>query len=144
MRVSRRQLLLGTAAGALTISFLGARAWQENVITKIVRTHVRDVRVSQADVEAFARELLAHWRAPDGLLAAQALPAPLRVLLPGAIVGRLRKLESRVVGLFLMGTDYYHPDRRSETVSFIALPDPYAGGCANPLARFDFPSAGQA
>jgi hypothetical protein len=148
MRISRRQLLLGTAAsagaGALAISSLGAWAWQENVIATIVRTHVPHVRIGRADMEAFAKEFLVHRRVPDSLLAAWALLTPLRGLSPQAVEGRLRKLESQVVGLFLMGTNYYQPDRQSETVSFIAYPDPYAGGCANPLARFDFPPVDQA
>lgn len=153
MRIGRRQVLLG-AAGTLGASVLGAqawsmgpgaRAWQDGAVAAIVRAHVPDARVGDANMAAFAREFLA--RTPgsvDGLLAARTLLAPVRGTLPRAIEGRLRKLETRVVGLFLMASDYYHPDRRSEVVTFVAYPDPYTASCSNPLARFDFPPVSQA
>jgi hypothetical protein len=151
----RRQLLVG-AAGALTASFIGVRAWQENavvpglqgwqenVIARIVRTQVPDAQVGDGDMEAFIQAFLAHRRQLDKILAVRAVLAPTSGLLPERLRKRLERLDHQVVSSFLLGTDYFDPDRPSKTVSFIAYPDPYENGCANPLARFDFPSPDQA
>jgi len=144
MKVGRRQFFFGAAAaaGSLAVSALGVRAWQESAIANIVRTHVPDVRVNAADMELFKKEVLAHEHDLNStLLLARGLPPPLRNLLPQAVRAQIAEAEGRIAANFLIGTDYFHPDRKSETVSFIAYPDPYGSGCANPLARFDFPPA---
>jgi hypothetical protein len=143
MKVGRRQFIFGAAAaGSLAVSALGVRIWRESTVANIVRTRVPDARVSAADMELFEKEVMAHEHVLNRtLLVARGLPAPLRNLLPQAVRAQLDKVESRIAANFLMGTDYFHPDRKSETVSFIAYPDPYGSGCANPLARFDFPPA---
>lgn len=148
MRITRRQWLLGAAAtvavGGLSVPALAAGAWQEGVIARIVRTHVPDAQVADADMTAFARAFLTNRQIPDSALAARALLGPVRRLLPQAVAGRLHKLDNQTVNMFLLATDYFQPDRPTGAVSFVAYPDPYGQGCANPLARFDLPPPSQA
>jgi hypothetical protein len=144
MRVSRRHLIFGSAACGLVASALAAPAWQLGAIARVIRTHVPDAKVTEPDLEAFANELVAHEHMLlRPLLAASTLPAPLRNLLPRAAKGYIEKAERIVATNFLLGTDYFDPERKSDLVSFISYPDPYSGGCANPLARLDFPPAAQ-
>lgn len=149
MRITRRQWLIGAAAtvtvGGLSVPALAASTWREGVIARIVRTHVPDAQVSEADMTAFARAYLANRRIPDSTLAARAVLGPVRGMLPQAMAGRLHKLDNQTVNMFLLATDYFQPDRPPGTVSYLAYPDPYGQGCANPLARFDdAPVPGQA
>ena len=156
MRIRRRQLLVGAAAGALGASFLGMQAWQgslvipvgeswqTNVIAKIVRAHVPDAQVDHADMEAFTQEFLIHQGASDRLLAVRSFLTPMSSILPESLKRRLQRLDHQVLNAFLLGTNYFDPDRPSAKVTFIAYPDPYGVGCANPLAQFDFPQEGQA
>jgi hypothetical protein len=137
----------------VTASFLGVQAWredlvvpvgrgwQESLIAKIVRAQVPDAHMGDADMEAFAQAFLAQERVSARMLAIRAVLSPASDLLPDRVKKRLQRLEYQVVSSFLLGTDYFDPDRPPETVSFIAYPDPYANGCANPLARFEFPSS---
>lgn len=148
MRITRRQWLLGTAAVAVAgagIPALAAGNWQEGVIARIVRTHVPDAQLSDADMTAFARAFLDNRGISDALLAARAVLGPVRTMLPQAVAGRLHKLDSVTINMFLLATDYFDPARGDGPVALIAYPDPYGGsGCANPLARFDFLPPAQA
>lgn len=63
--------------------------------------------------------------------------APYRDLLPRARQTRIVDFERRMVSYFLRSTDYFRVPHGTQ-VRFVAFADPYEGGCANPLARFDF------
>lgn len=45
-----------------------------------------------------------------------------------------RQLERRLVARLLLGSDAFRGERRGGVTRFVAYPDPYEVGCANPLA----------
>jgi hypothetical protein len=141
VKISRRRFFLGAAASSLAVVGLGVRAWPENIIARIVRDRIPDVQIRASDMQSFVNNVIDHEdNLKISLLVFKDIPSAMRGALPKTFRKQLQKLEDRIATNFLMGTDYFSSDRDPGTVTFIAYPDPYDQGCANPLARFDFPT----
>lgn len=121
--VSRRRVLLAFLGLGTSVLTGGVITWfrrrqpppsPEGQIVEALRHKLSHLRPRTEDLQRFAREHLTY----------------------AATMHELGDQRERVVvARFLLATDYFRQSSgRPETVRYIAYPDPYALGCANPFA----------
>jgi hypothetical protein len=127
-----------TVAGALP-AWLALSDAPATIRAMIVR-HLRGAAVADGTIDAFVADFLrSHGVRDSGVIIgntcdALALNEVVEACAPNA--DYLRRLEQRVVDLFVRSTDLLAPDRGKGPIRYVAFWDPYSGACRNPLADF--------
>ena len=147
MRLNRRRLLLGTLGLTATIAVGGSLAVAasgfEPLIVRIVRRRLPDLAIDPRALDQFADDYLSWDRTtPAYLVRALELVAPvalsdgLAFAIPGPARRAIEQYERKVLTRFFLSTDFFEPGRaQGSAVTYLAFADPYAIGCANPLAN---------
>lgn len=130
---SRRRFLLSLLAlsaasgGGLALYNARRRRDPAGVVAEVVRRRLSHLDLDPGDLGRFADDYLA--RAGPGKL------KKLEVLADGERSLALQQFEREIVAAFLLGSDFFDRPGEPEAASYVAFPDPYELGCANPLAR---------
>jgi hypothetical protein len=139
--ISRRAALVGAgclvAAGAMP-------AWRavsepHAAIRAMIRKHLRGAAVGDGAIDAFVADFLsAHPVRANGIAVGNVCDA---LGIGNAVqactnnADYLRRIEERVIDLFVRSTDLLASDRRAgDPIRYVAFWDPYSGACRNPLA----------
>ncbi len=138
-RLSRRGLLTsaGAACGFGAIGVLALPSLRpEATIIDFLRRAVNDLKMDEADLSAFAREILARNR----------MNLPKRTVhfallrhgaaagfMPEGVAVSQRRNEEQIITDFMRSTDYLNPGRGSAPTVYLGFADPYEAGCSNPL-----------
>ncbi len=146
--ISRRRVLLATgatallAAGAVPLwhAMTDARAF----IRSAIMNHLRGVTIASGAVEEFIDDYLRHNAVRgDGVAIGNACDLSGLDDVAEPCVNNaayLRRIEERVIDLFIRSTDVFAPDRRSsDPIRYVAFWDPYSGPCRNPFADLSPP-----
>jgi hypothetical protein len=142
----RHALLAGAAACALAAG--AAPAWhllsdRAVAIRRMIQAHMRDTPMEDGTIDAFIGDFLAHRP-----VSAQGVA--IGNVCDGLGIGDLtrcannadylRRVEERVIDLFLRSTDLFVSDRQpNDAIRYVAFWDPYAGSCRNPFADLSPP-----
>lgn len=141
----RRFLLAGAAAAALPAGILVSRIKDRQVIVvEYLRQKLPGLTVADADLDSFAQAYVAtidpkdsrwaHFETIFFVMGNTALEAAMPDRLRFAYDWQTRNLLTK----FLFSTNFFGPaGQRPDRTDYVALADPYALGCRNPLARFD-------
>lgn len=151
MSWSRRSVLLSllgitAAAGGLTLVRSGrAKPDPAAQVVELLQRRLAHLEIDPPSLRAFASEHVA--RASPGELAelegAAVASRPIARLLArwrgeaGGTAFSRHQLERRIVARFLLGSDVFSRRDACRRARFVAYPDPYELGCANPLAVRD-------
>lgn len=152
-RMNRRAFLLSSAvvggvglAGTSGYAFMSTGP--EEVVTRIVRYRFPEVRIAEADLQAFARDFLIYDRTSRPKLQALRLLLPMMqsdrmsMMVPARVQALYLGFERRIVTKFTMSTDFFaQPAGAGRQLTYTTFADPYLLGCANTLARFDLENA---
>ncbi len=144
MRISRRTLIGGgvAAAGVAAVGgyvVLGPVVNREGTIAAFIARHVPQVRADDAVVTTFASEVMPmvekrfRWNL-DTHVALMANPFLQRFLGEDQLIVQ-EDLERTLLTTFLRSTDLLLAAEPGSPVNYIAIADPYAAGCSNPLAN---------
>jgi hypothetical protein len=137
----RRALLAGGAACALAVG--AAPAWhllsdRAAAIRRMIEAHMGATPIEDGAIDSFARDFLAHRPVSvQGVAIGNVCDvAGLGDLIHCANnADYLRRVEGRVIDLFLRSTDLFSPTRRAgDALSYVAFWDPYSSACRNPFA----------
>ncbi len=148
MSWSRRSVLLSllgitaAAGGGLALVRSARTATEpEDLVVELLLRRLAHLEIDPPSLRTFASDHVA--RASPGELAelegVAVASRPMTRLLErwrGGAAGTFahRQLERRIVARFLLGSDALRGDRGSRATRFVAYPDPYELGGANPLA----------
>lgn len=148
--MSRRSLLI--AGGAACAAAAGALpAWhliadRGAAIRRMIESHMRGAPVAEDAIDAFVDDFLERQVVlRDGvaidnacrLLGIEDLAQPCA---NNAVY--MRRIEERVVDLFIRSTDMFSPDRRpDDPIGYVEFWDPYSGACRNPFADLSPPES---
>jgi hypothetical protein len=140
--LNRRQLLLSTLAAA-SLGMFGCRTRnEEEAVVAILRKRLGYLKLDEAGVWEFARELVARSRFNPAKLDLLGALRPLYTRLSLSGDGRLdldiRHGEERVLSLFLLSSDFFVCGaNQRRTVGYVRYYDPLHDirACANPFAR---------
>jgi hypothetical protein len=152
IRLSRRTLLVGGAAGAVVagagLAGIGvAKAHPaEHLVRAVIRERFPDIRMTEEDMGRFVADFLTYGVSPPErwlLRVAGSVPGlspggGLRARLPGRLREKLSGIEDDIMSMFLLSTDFFQ--RQPEdgpTVTYQAYADPLVNPCTNRLACFD-------
>jgi hypothetical protein len=135
MKLDRRTLLF-SGAGALAIAGAGATTVgvkahdTRTLLGWILRRNLGDSLVTDSAVDAFAQAYGPTFQAHHGFKHAVAWLADTVTPLD---LGRIEAMERDVVTAFLLGSDFFLPDRRKTApIQFLGL---YDTTCGNPFKR---------
>lgn len=145
---TRRTFMLSGLATATigSIATMYAVNDAEDFIVRVVRRHLPDLDISQADMATFAADFLLYEtrltsdaRLRLAMKFHQVLFSDVvRRFMPDIYVRRLEKAERIILTKFILSTNFFVRDQAAGTkVQYIAFADPYRSGCGNPFARFD-------
>jgi hypothetical protein len=144
--ITRRAAFTGAGAMSLMVAGSVVPAWwlasdARSALRAMIRTHLRGAVVENGAVDAFADDFLRHYGVRRGGIAignacdAFSLQNAAQACTNNAAY--LKRLEGRVIDLFVRSTDLLAPDRRvGEPIRYVAFWDPYSGACRNPFADF--------
>jgi hypothetical protein len=140
--IKRRGVLLGlTALGGLTgiVGWRFSQATPEQAIAMVIRKRLAYLRLDEAGVQRFARELAAKNDIANYKLRALVAAGRLYsgVSYPGynAISNAIRKGEDRIVTVYLLSSDFFVMGAdEGRTVHYLQLYDALRA-CSNPFAR---------
>jgi len=144
-RLSRRGFLLtllgltAAAAGGLQLCDARRRRHPALAIADLVRDRLSHLDLERQDLERFGHDFLARC-GPGKRHQVERLTAA-RPAAGGSGLAA-RKLEREIFASFLCGSDFFDRPGEPAAASYVAFPDPYELGCANPLARLGGASAG--
>ena len=149
MSWTRRSVLLSllgitvaTGGGLTVLRLIRAPRTPEQFVLDLLGRRLAHLDVEPSSLLAFAREHLARaGRAELAELQELAAEDPPRTAAGAAGSLARRQLERRIVARFLLGSDAYQRQDSAAPVRFVAYPDPYEIGCANPLATRNQESA---
>ncbi len=147
-RVTRRNLLIGGAAVAvLPAGLLASHAAtsRSSMIVDYLRRQLPGLAIPDATLEQFAEEYLdqrvfdpgfsVYYNAMFLMLANPMVAAAA----PGRAKAAFEQFSRGLLSRFMLATDFFGAaEQQPERTHFIGT-DPYASGCANPIARFDLP-----
>jgi len=142
---SRRSLLvaLGFVPAILAATYLGIREPYERLIVEAISRRLDWLKIDKAGLAKFAEDFVArHPKTPlrtlvisSSTMVVYGLHRP--SVTTSAIGRRLAIFEDFVCEQFLLGSDLFSSDgNENSIVRYIAFPDPYERGCANPFARY--------
>ncbi len=156
MSWTRRSVLLSmlgitaAAGGGVTVwRWAKATPTPEDFVVELLRRRLAHLKVDQPSLRAFASEHLARAQ-PGERAELEGAASATKTIAP--LFGRLRaessrtafarrQLERRLIARFMLGSDVFRQDVLRQDVGqatrFVAYPDPYEIGCANPLASLD-------
>jgi hypothetical protein len=138
-RHSRRGLLT-SASAACGFGAIGAETLPslrpEAAIIDFLRRAVPDLEMGEADLSAFAREIVARngmnlpKRTAHFVLLGHGGAA---ALLPDGVAELQRRNEEQIITDFMRSTDYLDPGRGTAPTVYLGFADPYEAGCSNHL-----------
>jgi hypothetical protein len=152
IRVSRRTLLVGGAAGAVMagtgLAGIGvAKAhFAEDLVRAVIRERFPDIRFTEEDMGRFVADFLTYGVSPAErwlLRVAGSVPGfspgdGLRARLPSRLRKKLSDIEDDIMSMFLLSTDFFlRQPEDGPAVTYRAYADPLVNPCSNPLACFD-------
>lgn len=142
--ISRRTFLLGLAGTAAVAGGAAPAlaAPEQGVIERFVRTACPAQGLSDAEVADFARTFLdqsALGGARRRVVLFLMENRWARPLVPTRVRAAQERQERHLVTRFLLSTDLFDAERAAGPPRYWGYADPYALGCANPVARFHGP-----
>jgi hypothetical protein len=145
----RRQLIIGGVGGLAGFALPEAapsfsRSWSSLVVQRVIYAYVPDVIFDGVDLDAVAeytqtalltRKLVGARRLLKYNTDSMFLKAHFRAYVPrdAATI----ELDRKIVGIFLLCTDYLQGGPAGRRVVVTRSPDPYKSGCSNPLAELN-------
>lgn len=143
---TRRNVLLGllglvvASAGGLRVFERSRRREPEELVLQVILDRFGYLKIADEDLARFAVEYVRRERPSDWTLLGD---LPHRrggdSAADGVRAAERRNLERTIAARFLLATDVFRTGGgpiEGGRARFVAWPDPYTLGCANPLARF--------
>ena len=144
MQISRRNFLRVLGFSAVGATAAGTLRWimdpRERYIISVLKRKLPYANFDDALALEFAQELIANDTSMASFqgkalafVGASMSPTFARIM-GNRIETKIMGKEERIAGQFLLSTDFFELNNKTNTLTYFGLNDPYVMGCANPLA----------
>ena len=146
-KLNRRQLIIGSCIAVLLGGGAIVGGYElKSAVVSIVRRRLGQTSIAAEDLDRFVADLTENRQ--DLLNSTRAkmvirgraffLNGAFRWLMSKNMRHKLDSFEGHILTPLLLGSNFFESEAPPERLEYRQFPDPWALGCANPLARFDF------